>query len=112
MCVNELGLIPLHLQVDPYPLPQTSCISHTYKKFYSFILPAAGWQENLCFFLLPWRSEFVISVMQSRLATCPAAREPPPITTELLSLRTKIQRLCFKKDTDGKNGRNERWEAK
>lgn len=74
------------------------CSSHTSPFSFFFSLEnrwqVAGTKLSAFFFLL-WRFEFVISLMQSRPATCPGHRKP---TTELLSLRTKTQSLCFWKN--------------
>lgn len=90
LCSHSAPLIPSQS-------PSAYCpVSHILQRFFL----ACGRKQTLCLFPLLWRFDFVISLMQSGPATCPGHRKPPPITTELLSWRTKTQSLCFQRDGD------------
>lgn len=69
---------------------------------------AGRWQETNLFLLL-WRFTLVISLMQSRPATCPRHRKPPPITTALLSFTHKDTEPLFLEGPGWKRGMKE-WE--
>lgn len=97
-----LGFIWLFSQsaplIPPLSPPSYRSVSHIVQRFSFFFSGkplAGGRKRTLCLFLLLWRFKLVIRLMQSRPATCPGHRKPPPTTTELLSLRTKTQSLCF-----------------
>ncbi len=106
-CLSQLHLTLFSVcTFNPNSIPSLRpfWISHTSEVF-SFFLgkPLAGGRKRvLSLFLFLWCFKFVISLMQSRPATCPNHRKPPPVTTEALSLRTKTQSLCLEKDWDEK----------